>query len=111
MNKKIIVLSSVSVLSVLPFIALAFNFIPPSGNANLSPAVVVVNIINFIWPIIVAVVVIAFIVAGILFVVGQGEPGALKTARSAVIWGVVGIVVILLAFSIINIVQIGTGLF
>jgi NAD/NADP transhydrogenase beta subunit len=45
-----------------------------------------------------------FIVAGILFLTSMGDPGKLATARAAVIWAVVGVVVAIIAFSIINIV-------
>ncbi len=95
----------------MPIVSLAINFVLPSGTANLSPAALVVTVLNFIWPIIVGVVIVMFITAGFLFITAQGEPGKLTSARNAVIWGVVGVVVILLAFSIINIVQLGTGLF
>ena len=110
MNKKLITSSILALL--LPVSVLAdINFNPPSGNATISPAGVVVAILNFIWPIIVAAVIIAFITAGLLFVTSQGEPGKINQARNAVIWGIAGIVVILLAFSIMSIVQVGIGIF
>jgi hypothetical protein len=51
-----------------------------------------------------AVAVISFVIAGILFLTANGEPEKIKTARSAVIWGIAGVVVGILAFSIIAIV-------
>jgi uncharacterized membrane protein (DUF485 family) len=51
------------------------------------------------------VAVICFIMAGILFLTAQGQPDKLKAAKSAVIWGVAGVIVGILAFSIIAIVS------
>lgn len=51
-----------------------------------------------------AIAVISFAVAGILFLTAYGEPEKIKTARNAVIWGVAGVVVGIVAFSIIAIV-------
>ncbi len=110
MNKKLIA-SSVLTLLALPSVILALNFIPPSGNANFSPALLVVSILNFIWPLVVGATIISFLAAGFLYMTAQGEPTKVSAANKAVIGGVVGVVVILLAFSIINVVQIGTGLF
>ena len=48
--------------------------------------------------------VIMFVAAGILFLTAQGAPEKLKEARAAVLWGVVGVVVGIIAFTIIRIV-------
>ena len=48
--------------------------------------------------------VVMFVAAGILFLTAQGAPEKLKTAKAAVLWGVVGVVVGLAAFSIIALV-------
>ncbi len=110
-NKKLIIPSVITLLALPVAVLAAINFNPPSGNAVVQPAVVVVAILNFIWPIIVGITVIMFLVAGIMFMSAQGEPGKLQAARSMVIYGIVGIIVTLLAFSIIGIVQLGTGIF
>lgn len=49
--------------------------------------------------------VICFLIAGIMFLTAQGAPENLQKARSAVIWGVAGVVIGILAFSIIKIVS------
>lgn len=51
-----------------------------------------------------AVAVICFLVAGVLFLTAAGDPGKLTIARAAFIWGIVGVVVGILAFSIIEII-------
>ena len=48
--------------------------------------------------------VIMFVVAGGLFLSAQGDPEKIRQARSAVIWGVAGVIVGILAFSIIAVV-------
>ncbi|MEP6710463.1 MAG: MMCAP2_0565 family pilin-like conjugal transfer protein [Candidatus Saccharibacteria bacterium] len=49
---------------------------------------------------IVAVVVI--IIAGIMFATSDGDPGKVKRAREAILYSIVGIVIILVAFTITN---------
>ena len=48
--------------------------------------------------------VICFVVAGILFLTAGGAPEKIQAARSAFLWGVAGVVVGIIAFSIIAIV-------
>ena len=52
-----------------------------------------------------SIAVICFVVAGILFLTAQGAPEKLKTAKAAVLWGVVGVVVGIVAFSVIALVE------
>jgi hypothetical protein len=51
-----------------------------------------------------AIAVIAFVVAGILFLTAGGAPEKIASARSAFLWGIAGVVVGIIAFSIIAIV-------
>jgi hypothetical protein len=61
----------------------------------------IVAIINFIWPIFAGIAILIFIYVGLMFLTARGEPGKVKTAREAVIWGVVGIIVALLAYALV----------
>lgn len=54
-----------------------------------------------VWIIFTIIAVIMFVVAGIQFLTARGEPERLTQARSSVIWGIVGIVIGILAYSII----------
>lgn len=63
-----------------------------------------VAILNIVWVVFTIIAVISFVVSGILFLTAQGNAEKLKVARASVIWGVAGIVVAILAFSIINII-------
>lgn len=58
-----------------------------------------------VWPIFAGLAIIMFIYAGIMFLTSSGDPGKLTTARNAVIWGVVGIIVALLSYGIIGFVE------
>lgn len=58
------------------------------------------SVVYMAWVIFVAIGIICFLVAGVLFLTSQGQAEKLKTARAAVLWGVAGIAVGILAFSI-----------
>ena len=62
-------------------------------------------IVNVIWPVFVVIVVVCFVVAGILFLSAMGDPAKIAKARSAFLWGVVGVVVGIVAYSIIRIIS------
>ena len=51
-----------------------------------------------------AIAVICFLVAGILFLTAGGDPEKVQKARGAFMWGIAGVVVGIIAFSIIAIV-------
>lgn len=52
-----------------------------------------------------AIAVVLFVMAGIMFLTAQGDPEKVKTARNAFIWGVVGVLVGLVAYGIIALVS------
>jgi len=99
MNKKIIA-ASVLMLA-LPLVSMAFS----PGNIPNAVETLKVNdlidiVFSIIWPVVVAFAIIMFILAAFMFFNAQGDPEKIASARNAVIWGVVGMVVALLAFSI-----------
>lgn len=101
---KILVVLLVGV--VLPVLASA-QFIDP--NVGGVPKVgslqdIISAIENAAAMIFGAIAVIAFITAGILFLTAGGQPEKIAAARSAFIWGIAGVVVGIIAFSIIKIV-------
>jgi len=63
------------------------------------------NVARPVWQLAAGLAVIMFIVAGILFITSNGEPGKITTAKQAVIWGIAGIVVATIAFGIVNFVS------
>ena len=74
------------------------------GTTSLSDVVGGI-IANGLWIIFTAIIVICFLISGISFLTAQGDAEKLKTARSSFIWGVVGVVVGILAFSIYTIIK------
>jgi FtsH-binding integral membrane protein len=63
------------------------------------------NIADQVWLVFAGIAIIMFLVAGILFLTANKNPGKLDQARQAVIWGVVGIIVGLFAKGIIGLVS------
>ena len=112
MNKKIIA-STVTVLLTLPAVMLAFD---PGTVPNAAPGLTINTLVDIIfsilWPVAVAFFIIMFVIAAFQFFTAQGDPGKVGSARQFVIWGIVGVVIALLAWSIPFIVRntIGQGI-
>jgi FtsH-binding integral membrane protein len=115
MNKKIVFIILFGVLislgSPLGLIHASIN--PADGPAftgygsdfTFSYVYYLEKILNSLWIIFTAIAVIMFVIAGITFLTANGSPEKLTQARSALIWGVVGVVVGIVAYSIITIVS------
>lgn len=110
MKKNLIVFSSI--LLLLPVIVLAAGPGQPSGNIQ-EVGDLYDNITAAVWQVFVIIGVVMIVVSGILFLTAQGEPDKLKKAKDSFIWGVAGIVVAILAYSIItiatNLIETGGG--
>ena len=101
MNKKIIA-SALTVLLALPAVGLAFT--PPSQpsvTSTLDVNEVIEIVLAIFWSIVIAFVIISFILAGFIFITAQGDPAKIAQARQAVIWGIVGVAVILLSYAMV----------
>lgn len=75
-----------------------------SFGPNMTIERIILGILNKIWIIFGAFAVIMFIWAGITFLTSQGAPQKIEQARAAVLWGVVGVIVGIISYSIITIV-------
>ena len=60
------------------------------------------NIFNVVLALAGAVAVGFIVWAGIQYIISQGEPAATKKAREAILYSLIGIVVVMLAFTIVN---------
>ncbi len=60
------------------------------------------NIINIIIGVVGIIAVVMMIVGGINFIISQGDAAKVTKARNTILYGVVGLVVALLAFAIVN---------
>lgn len=104
MNQKIILLILFSILLLSPIVSLAAPFdagTRPGTNLNAGTQWLndlITSLISSIWMLFVAFAIIMFIAAGFLFLKAQGEPAEVGTARKALLWGVIGFAVGILAF-------------
>lgn len=103
MKKSLIVLLSASLL--LPVIVLAAAKPGEPGGSITDIGSLYTKISTAVWEVFAIVAIVMFVVAGILFLTAQGEPDKLKKAKDAFIWGVAGVVVAILAYSIVTIVK------
>ena len=109
MNKK--TLSSI-VIGILasPVIAFALSSTTPPGPASIPDMPTLVSKIEtFMWVVFGGIAVVCFVIAGILFLTAGGDPEKVGTARRAAMWGVAGVVVGILAYSILYIVGAAMG--
>ena len=99
MNKKIVALTLLALLAPLSISAQLHSYGPDLNYKDFIRNIEIVT-----GSIFGAVAVISFVIAGILFLTAQGDPAKLKTAKGAVLWGIIGVLVGIVAYSIIAIV-------
>ncbi len=110
-NKKIFYLFGIVLFLTLPLLSLAqqpqptINNLPNGLTFDKLIEDIKDNVLNILWIIAMAFVIIMFVLAGFKFLTAQGDPGKVAEARQSVIWGIAGAVVIVLAWSIIAIVK------
>ena len=80
------------------------KFIPQDG-ASLTE--IVQSILNWIFGIIGIVAVVMIIIGGFNFMTSAGDPGKVKKGKDTILYGIIGLVVALLAFAIVNFVLNG----
>ena len=112
MNKTQKSILSLAILCIIgvPVMALALTGdVPPTAGSISSLSDLIKNIEIAIWMIFAAIAVIMFVVAGILFLTAQGAPEKVQAARAAFIWGIAGVVVGILAYSVLAVVGTMVG--
>jgi FtsH-binding integral membrane protein len=100
MNKKTLLSLALFGLTTLPF---AVSAQPKATISDIGDAID--KLTSVLWTIFGGIAVVMFVVAGILFLTASGDPEKVKSARNAAIWGVAGIIVGILAYSIVKIVE------
>jgi len=98
MKKLTLGLILLAAVLVAPAVAFAQPSVSISDINNLIDTVK-----SLIWTVFGVLAVIMFVIAGITFMTAQGDPEKIATARSFFIWGVVGIAVAIIAYSIVAI--------
>jgi hypothetical protein len=94
-NKKFFVILLVATLAI-PVAALA-------AVDSIQTLMVAIST-TALWAVFGGIAIICFIYSGILFLSSGGDAEKLKKARSSFIWGVAGVAVGIIAYSIVNIV-------
>lgn len=106
MNKKIIVSYAVVALLALPTLILAFGHpATPSVGGAVDLDALIGNILDIVWMVASAFFIIMFVIAGFKFATAGGNPEGVAEARSAAIYGAVGVAVAIIAFSIVTLVS------
>jgi len=97
-DKKIIISSASIILLSLPAIIMA-QTVQGIACAVMSTATSSFLIVALGF------IIIMFVLAGFKYLTAQGEPNKVQEANKAIVWGLVGIVVIVLAWQAVKIVQ------
>jgi hypothetical protein len=107
MNKNRIFLFSLFVVLLLSsnVFAVGNPFDEPQTTNGFDLGVIMANVANQVWYIFAGLAIIMFLVAGIKFLDAQGDVRKISEARQAVIWGIVGIVVSIVAGGIIGVIK------
>lgn len=87
------------------YLAERFKFV--DGDASGIPGVnltqaQITSVFNGVLMLAGAVAVVFIVLGGIKYSISQGEPGDTKKAKETIIYALVGLVVVMLAFSIVN---------
>jgi heme O synthase-like polyprenyltransferase len=69
---------------------------------KIDPSILLTNGLNIAYFVAGVIAVISIIVGGFMYTVSHGDPGEITKARNTILYSVVGLVVILVAFSITN---------
>ncbi len=103
--KKILAISifiSVAGLAALPVVALADN---DAELPDVTPFAAIAKITNIVFNLLLALAVLMFIIGGIMFITAGGSAEQTTKARSILMYGVVGLIVALLAKGVVTFLQ------
>ena len=95
MNKKILFLILLLAVIVAPVIALGQGTVGTGGSSQAST--IADNIKKLTVTIGIAIVVIGWVIAGILYLTAAGDPGKIKTAKSAMVAAIIGTALVVIA--------------
>ncbi len=67
------------------------------------------SILNVVYLVIGIIAVIMIIIGGISYATSQGDPGKVKKGKDTIMYGIIGLVIVLLAFAITNFILSNVG--
>ncbi|MBR3246407.1 hypothetical protein IKF87_00780 [Candidatus Saccharibacteria bacterium] len=74
--------------------------VDPEGNDNLEGNVI--GILNAVIGVLSFVCVVVIIIGGVNYMTSSGDAGKVKKAKDTILYGIIGLVVCVLAFAIVN---------
>lgn len=77
----------------------------PGSGGGTGPSLT--SILNIIFAIIGSIAVLVIVIAGVQFIISNGEPAKIATARNSILYAIVGLVIVIFAAAIVNFVLNG----
>lgn len=104
-NKKILAVFLSVVFLAMPLSALAGYIVPsetglPTGN--LADGSIIINIMNWMLALVGIIGIIGFVISGILYFISAGDDTKMGTAKNAMTYSIIGVVVALMGYVIIK---------
>ena len=78
------------------------NDVNPGGGTTTDLNSMIKNVLNWIFGVIGIVAVIMIIIGGFNMMISSGDPGKVKKGKDTILYGIIGLVIALLAFAIVN---------
>ena len=78
------------------------KYLPNTGKADDNLANSIINIINAVIGILGLVCVVVVIIGGVNYMTSSGDAGKVKKAKDTILYGIIGLVICVLAFAIVN---------
>ncbi len=82
--------------------------LPGAGGSNATTEALQ-RIVNTVLGVSGAIAVLIIVLAGFRYIISQGNPNEVTTARNAILYALIGLIVIICAFAIVNFVVLGVG--
>lgn len=111
-SRLLAIVGIIGAVTVIPAQVSAVTVFDNCSGANQDTAVckstgdsatnMITIIINTLLTVLGMISVIMIVIGGIRYTTANGDPGTLKTARETIIYSVVGLIVAMLAFAIVN---------
>lgn len=84
--------------------------VKPVGDSSDNDLITnITNILNAIIGVLGIVAVVVIILGGIQYMTSAGDPGRVKKAKDTILYGIIGLVICVLAFAIVNFVIANLG--
>ncbi|MCK4520865.1 hypothetical protein KAT95_03340 [Candidatus Parcubacteria bacterium] len=101
--RKFLFMLSVGLVLFAPVVIQGIEIENPLDCATID--CVIASIAGFIFMLAIAIAPIMFIIAGFAFITAAGDPVKIQKAKDIVLWTVIGLAIVLMAYGIINVIQ------